>query len=414
MASNASSSTSTSSTLESTLPPAPGASAPAPLLPNAIEAIDPTPPIVQAQSRVSVDADAPERRPQAGPLPRKRGEIGFRESLLAQNEENSDSIELASLPARHPADRDQQTNTAGSNSSPGSGSNSSPSPANNSSSASLSASETSSMRKSRKAKLFSLLNPAPRLSKTKFRGVALSTILRLIFQLALLGGTLAAWIIITKRLGESGSSLIGMSQDSSPTLSGSSSIFVHVTFGIAVLGQLLFLERCVYFIRAQRYAFLHPGEVLPLHREGRGVMPGMGFAPWNRTPLPTYAAALQQSGVGTGDVEDNAIAIPPPPAYGNTRGSTLILRGFLRNSLREAIGRESIEESDEGQHQRPMSHLSTSSRPARPVSYRSQDEEWEERQNAERALRLAETLERLEDSSNSNNNGSSSISRTIA
>jgi len=142
-------------------------------------------------------------------------------------------------------------------------------------------------------------------------------------------------------------------------------------------------------------------------------MPGMGFAPWNRPPLPTYATALAQSGVGTGDVEDSAIAIPPPPAYGNTRGSTLLLRGFLRDSLRVTISRGSVEADEEGHHQRPMSYLSTSSRPERPVSYRSQDEEWEERQNAERALRLAETLERLEEPSGPNGS-SNGISRTIA
>lgn len=358
-----------------------------------------------------LDADAQELRPQAGPLPRKRGEIGFRESFLAQNEEDSNNIELNSLPARHPADREAQINHSGTTSSSAPTNNSSVPPATNASSTSLTDSETSSMRKSRKAKLLSLLNPAPRLSKTKVGGVALTTILRLFFQLSLLGGTLAAWIIITKRLGENGNS--ALVSDNPPTLSGSSSIFVHVTFGIAVLGQLLFLERCIYLIRAQRYAQLHPGSVLPLHGQSGGPMPGMGFAPWNRPPLPTYATALAQSGVGTGDVEDSAIAIPPPPAYGNTRGSTLLLRGFLRDSLRVAVSRGSVEMDEEGHHQRPTSTLSTSSRPDRPMSYRSQDEDWEERQNAERALRLAETLGRLEEPSGSNSS-SNGASRTIS
>jgi len=116
----------------------------------------------------------------------------------------------------------------------------------------------------------------------------------------------------------------------------------------------------------------------------------MGFSPWNRPPLPTYAAALAQSGVGTGDVEDHLIAAPPPPAYGNTRGSTFLLSGFLRDSLRA---------------QRPVSAQTQASqinqpamveRSERPISYVSVDEDWEEVQNAERARRLEETLSTLE------------------
>jgi hypothetical protein len=107
-------------------------------------------------------------------------------------------------------------------------------------------------------------------------------------------------------------------------------------FCIAVIGQLVFLERRIYRLRAERYTFLHPGEMLPRYTER--TLPGgdlsFAFAPWNRPPLPTYAATLAQSGHGTGDVDDHLIAVPPPPAYGNTRGSTLLLSGFLRDSLR--------------------------------------------------------------------------------
>jgi len=42
-----------------------------------------------------------------------------------------------------------------------------------------------------------------------------------------------------------------------------------------------------------------------------------------------------ESGVGTGDVEDNRIAVAPPPAYGYTRGSTLLLAGFISAELQE-------------------------------------------------------------------------------
>jgi len=57
-------------------------------------------------------------------------------------------------------------------------------------------------------------------------------------------------------------------------------------------------------------------------------------------------------------VEDNLIAQLPPPAYGNTRGSTLILSGYLRESLRAQRPRsaETLAErrnSGEGQESLP-------------------------------------------------------------
>jgi hypothetical protein len=143
------------------------------------------------------------------------------------------------------------------------------------------------------------------------------------------------------------------------------------------------LERRFFRLRGERYSYLHPGEILPRHRGvPRGSDTGIAFAPWNRPPLPTYAAALAQSGVGTGDVEDHLIAAPPPPAYGNTRGSTLLLQGYLRNSLRA---------------QRPPSVVSeAASERERPISYASRDERWEEIQDADRARQLDATLSRLQ------------------
>ena len=117
----------------------------------------------------------------------------------------------------------------------------------------------------------------------------------------------------------------------------------------------------------------------------RGLAPAMGFTPWNRPPLPTYAAALAQSGYGTGDVEDNLIAQPPPPAYGNTRDSTLLLSAAQpdRNAQFRPRMIETIPES-------------------RPVSYMTIDVHREEREDAARARMLEETLARLEDNSNLN------------
>jgi hypothetical protein len=139
-------------------------------------------------------------------------------------------------------------------------------------------------------------------------------------------------------------------------------------------------------VRAERYGFKHPGEMLPTSlQRGPSANASMPVAPWSRPALPTYAAALASSGVGTGDVEDVEIAAPPPPAYGQTRGSTLILAGFLRNSLR-AQAREF-----EGNRASTMS-----GRNDRPISFVSQDEEWEVRRDADRARRIEEALAVLE------------------
>jgi len=128
----------------------------------------------------------------------------------------------------------------------------------------------------------------------------------------------------------------------------------------------------------------------------------MGFAPWNRPPLPTYAAALVDSGYGTGDVEDHLIAAPPPPEYGNTRGSTLILASFLTNGLRNSLRRTPSTTSQRSQTQQPpiteraMEEGEGEDPRGRPLSYVSRDEEWEEFRDAERARVLEHTLSQLE------------------
>ncbi|KAG8694666.1 hypothetical protein FRC11_002054, partial [Ceratobasidium sp. 423] len=82
---------------------------------------------------------------------------------------------------------------------------------------------------------------------------------------------------------------------------------------------------------------------------------------------------------GTGDVEDNVIAAPPPPEYGNTRGSTLLLASHFSAS-RSRPGSASCSEG------RPVQDWS------RPVSYG----EDEMRENIRRSLDLEAALARLE------------------
>lgn len=306
--------------------------------------------------------DQQERRPQADPLPSKRGEIGYVEGA---HELSSDQREDATtLPARHPADRDQPPPAA------------EPIPdleAGNAPASSTPAveSESSSSSITKSSKLLGFLKPK---TVPSFGGIQLTTILVFVLQLFLLGGTIVAWVFATNLLKK-------VNGQSLPT-GESTSVFVHVIFVIAVIGELIFLERRIYHLRAERYSHLHPGEVLPRHRTVDSPAPrtAIAFAPWNRPPLPTYAATLAQSGVGTGDVEDHLIAAAPPPAYGNTRGSTLLLAGYLRESLRA---------------QRPSSAHSETT-PSRPMTYVSRDEDWEEIQDAERARQLEVTLNRLE------------------
>ncbi|KAF5382672.1 hypothetical protein D9615_002729 [Tricholomella constricta] len=307
-------------------------------------------------------------RPQAGPLPSKRGEIGYVEGTDVPGEARSSSPEAA-LPARHPAD--SRNNSVTDVSATATDANPIPSTSTNSFVSSSTStlvtteSENSTSKKRRVLRFFK-----SKKFPTLF-GMSLKTLLAFLFQATLIGCSITGWVLIVKYASRKSNSGFN-----------TTAIFVHIIFGVASLAQLLFIERRIFRLRAERYSYLHPGEILPSSRIRRVADPSIAFSPWNRPPLPTYAAALSQSGFGTGDVEDHLIAAPPPPAYGNTRGSTLLLAGFLRNSLRA---------------QRPVSGQSQmTQREERPMSYVSRDELWEEIQDAQRARQLEETLTRLE------------------
>ncbi|KAF8195468.1 hypothetical protein BJ912DRAFT_957066 [Pholiota molesta] len=315
------------------------------------------------------EAGPSETRPQADPLPSKRGEIGYVEGVHNWTTAPPGNASEVDLPERHPADRG--ATSTGSNV-PASSATEAPAPNSPTPAGNEASTVSSSASISKSSNILSFLKP-----KKSFGGVQLTTILLFSAQLLLLAGTGVAWFFITKLMQQ-------MSQSQNMPGGGSSTVFVHVVFVVGVVAQLVFLERRLFRLRGERYSYLHPGEVLPRHRRipMTSESTAIAFAPWNRPPLPTYAAALAQSGVGTGDVEDHLIAAPPPPAYGNTRGSTLLLQGYLRNSLRL---------------QRPPSvHSQASATRNRHLSYMSQDEQWEEIQNADRARQLEDTLNRLE------------------
>jgi len=297
---------------------------------------------------------------QAGPLSPKRGEFGFREDVHGQaaDEESTRSMAGATdLPARHPADRDHD-----------------PQPSRQSAAASeipplpirpstpTSAVDTPTNASDKPSRISTFFNPK---ALPSFGGIRLITLLLLTAQTCILGATLAAWILSAKRLNDSGFR--------SPEIG----VTIHVMFSVALLGQLILLGRRIHQLRAERWAYLHPGEILPTSRRLSSPSASTtNLAPWNQPPLPTYTASLAASGHGTGDVEDHIIAVPPPPAYGNTRGSKLILSGFLSESLRA---------------QRPPSSSSQMSRKSeRPPSQDGQLE-------CDRVTRLEETMVRLEE-----------------
>ncbi|KAJ7158633.1 hypothetical protein C8R46DRAFT_1109744 [Mycena filopes] len=340
----------------------------------------------------SSSAAVPESRPQAGPLPRKRGEIGFSEDMLREAEEASRSgTPTAALPERHPEDRGAAAVPPAADASSRAGSSESEvAPSTAPSVTTLASTSTDSI--SKKKRLLHFLKPK---KVPSYGGLRLTTLLLFAIQVCLFCGTIVGWYFSISRItrgtasSSSADSQSDDSQSTNPLGNSSTQIFIHVVFGVATLVQLLFLERRVFRLRAERYSFVHPGEILPSARRRQMGDPSLGYSPWNRPPLPTYAAALAQSGAGTGDVEDHLIAAAPPPAYGNTRGSTMLLSGFLRDSLR-------AQRPVSAQTQATLRPMSQRSDRGRPISYVSVDEDWEEVQNAERARRLEETLLTLE------------------
>jgi len=294
-----------------------------------------------------------EVRPEAEPLPSKIGELGY----TGTQHEDMREISLSDGPSRttHPAER---TTTRGS------------APNGDGGVPSTSASSTRSKRS-----IFSFLGS----KGGHWKGLSYITLARAVLIFLALAGVIAAWAIVANQIAASPDTppqpdTTGDSQG--PTGKVPSPILIHVAFSIGVLFLLLFLERTTFQARAERYNFLNPSSMAA--NTGNAIM---GLAPWNRPPLPTYAAAL--AGRGTGDVEDNIIAQPPPPAYGNTRGSTLLLANLLRNSLRSIPSRAS----------QRVSQMSQLRRTDSPIGY----DESELATDVERAQAVEATLTRLEE-----------------
>ena len=318
---------------------------------------------------------------QAGPLPAKRGEIGYVEPPQTEERGITDNAGASTpsgepilAPATHPADRTRPAT-----------------PTNPPSNTPTNDNASTCSVHSTHSKFLTLLRPK---RIPTLYGIRLTTLSLFVLHLAVLAATIAGWALVIQHMSAASSS----SGSGNGLNVNSAQIFVHVAFGVASLAQLIFLERRIYRMRAERYCHLHSS--LPMHRQTGDGNRSLPLAPWLRPPLPTYAAALAQSGVGTGDVEDNEIAVVPPPAYGNTRGSMLLLSGFMSDTMRvqrteaRVQARERANTDPEAEGALRASWVSGTSR---PVSYMSHDSEWEERSDGLRALRLADTLARLEE-----------------
>ncbi|KAI0736307.1 hypothetical protein C8Q72DRAFT_964199 [Fomitopsis betulina] len=346
--------------------------------------------------------------PQAGPLPSKRGEIGFREDVHEQEQAGEGSGTASSpLPERHPADTPLPAETQREATTP------TPPTPNVDTPAVATAGSPSTANPPNTA---APLNPSGHIGQKLCKriptlcGMRFTTISLFILQVGILVGTIIGWVVLVQRM--QGAQASGQNQGGGMSM-GSALIFVYVAFAMVVLLQIVFLERCTFRLRAERYAYLHPGEILPTHRtSGQTGTPSFAFTPWNRPPLPTYAAALAQSGFNTGDVEDSIIAQPPPPAYGEHRSSQLLLRGDIPEQLRAERLRDSSGTTRNSAMSwlniRRLSVRSTGGQGPRiapdpdggndrPKSYMSTDPEWEAVLDADRAFVLEETLAKLEE-----------------
>jgi len=309
-------------------------------------------------SRESPNSEAP-------PLPRKVGEIGYVPPAQSEPEMREVDLNEPSLPARHPADRDHHDED---------GSPPSSNPPNPPSSPAATTNDESQPEKIRSWSL---------------GGIRIWSILQLLFLLGLMGGTGGAWWYTIKHFEDSTPTNQDQGTSRTSGIGFSSTIFVHAAFSVVALFEFVFVERNIFQIRAERYMFKHG--MSPQARRAARRAATLGIAPWNRPSLPTYAAALAESGHGTGDVEDNLIAIVPPPAYGNTRGSVLLLSSMLPGNLLRSLSRASQRSQQNTRRRSPESEVEEGRR-SRPLSYGAS----EEVDDAARARELEVALARLE------------------
>jgi hypothetical protein len=291
-------------------------------------------------------------RPQAGPLPSKQGEIGY----IGTAEPPTDILHPLNL--QHDLPTTRPPHSVDRNHSPISPADAVTPPAQSEVVTCPSSDQLSSTASITKPN--GMLGFFKSQGPPAFGGLRPYTLVIFAVQLTLLGGSVTAWVFASKCLA------ITAEQHHQTLLGLPTTIPMHIIFILVIFVQLVHLERALSRLREERYDYVHRGEILPRHIPRSSI--DSTVAPWNHSSLPTYAAALWQSGIATGDVEDHIIACSPPPAYDNTRRSTIVISRFSRN-------RESGTD--------------------RPLSYVSRDEQRDQVQNLERVQRLEETVDRL-------------------
>lgn len=206
-----------------------------------------------------------ETRQDAGPLPAKVGEIGYREDENDQQQQVA-TADGPSLSERHPADRDHP----------------SPPSTNSSAPANETTADASSTHSKRSIASFLSSRNLP-----SYGGISLSNILLLTFQLLVLAGTIAGWVVASKFMSKTSDSSDSSSdsQSSGGSMSfsgGSATIFVHVAFAVVSLAQLLALK--LSLIKPASRSLLP--RVAPYTGGG-----GLAISLSSTSPVPTPSAA---------------------------------------------------------------------------------------------------------------------------
>jgi hypothetical protein len=364
-------------------------------------------------------APAEDSRPEAGPLPRKIAEFGYVPVEGGQQSSDANAPVFDVVLPPHPAERSA---IPSSGIPPASSSNDHVIAPAGASSSSLPLSVNSSKRSQVYRRFINFLHGGSHKPMPHIWGIEPPTLIRLAFTIVILAGVIVTWaltvVFVSKQSrpppptppGKNGDHDGNDSNDGTTTSNpGSNSpfsvtqdaIFIHAGFGMLTLVLLILLERAVFIARAERYAFKHPNAN---GRRGRiGVRGGVALAPWNRPPLPTYASAMGYT--GTGDVEDAQIAGPPPPEYGNTRGSTLLLSTYLGGSQSD----RNVGNGESDAHERVAGYNNNRRAdaevaiPDRAVSRTSRLSSSSIQEDAGRARRLEHALAALEGGQQSSN-----------
>lgn len=166
-------------------------------------------------------------------------------------------------------------------------------------------------------------------------GICNNTISRICYLVLIVGVLAAAWVLSVRAIEMSPDPNQNGEQEG-PGSSLSSTVFIHIVFAISTLALLITLYQTVLQVLAERRAFAHPHDVLP--RYNTYEADSDNYAPLRTRMRPLWLSGTLREGrtAPAVDADVPAMVGPPPPAYGRTRGSTLLLKGLP--ALRELEG----------------------------------------------------------------------------